>query len=56
MGWELGDPWIWLWGRLSTTRSSWRSELLNLYKTFGCQEAFFNIHGLDLKNYRNSSK
>lgn len=49
MGWELGDPWIWLWGRLSTTRSSWRSEVLNIYKTFCCQEAFFNIHGLDRK-------
>ncbi len=49
MGWEPGDPWVWLWGRLSTTESSWRSKLLNFYKTFACQEAFFNVHGLDRK-------
>lgn len=49
MGWEPGDPWVWLWGRLSTTESSWRSKLLNIYKTFGCREALFNVHGLDRK-------
>lgn len=47
MGWEVGDPWMWLWGRLSTTKSSAYSKLLNLYKTFGCQEGFFNVHGLN---------
>lgn len=49
MGWEIGDPWIWLWGRLSTSKSSWKSKLVNLYKTLGCQESFFNVHGLDKK-------
>ncbi|MEZ4526381.1 MAG: hypothetical protein R2941_10720 [Desulfobacterales bacterium] len=52
MGWEPGDPWMWLWGRLVTTPASWQSRLLNLYKTFATQEAFFNVHGLDEKKLR----
>ena len=47
MGWRIGEPWMWLWGRLSTTKSSWKSKVLNIYKTVATQEAFFNVHRLD---------
>jgi phenylacetate-CoA ligase len=47
IGWELGDPWVWLWGRLSTTQTSWKTSYLNWYKARLTGEVFFNIHGLD---------
>ena len=47
IGWELGDPWVWLWGRLSTTKTSWKSSYLNWYKAKLTGEVFFNIYGLD---------
>jgi phenylacetate-CoA ligase len=47
LGWELGDPWVWLWGRLNTTKTSWKSGYLNWYKARLTGEVFFNIHGLD---------
>jgi phenylacetate-CoA ligase len=46
-GWKVGDPWVWLWGRLSTTKASWKSNYLNWYKAKLTGEVFFNIHGLD---------
>jgi phenylacetate-CoA ligase len=47
IGWEIGEPWMWLWGRLSTTKASGLTKLVNLYKTYVGQEVFFNVHGLD---------
>lgn len=49
LGWKLGEPWIWLWGRLGITKSSWKTVCLNFYKTKATREIFFNVHGLDKK-------
>ena len=46
-GWEIGDPWGWIWGRLSTTKASYSSRMIAFYKKYLCLEDFINVHGLN---------